>query len=121
MGTHDDLYSDDKPLIFDESEQGFQDLLTKWKEIFSRAEKEHVKKQSGMEVEKEKVEEFCRKENERLLSRRDDLIQQLDSMEVKFKERMHELDLKKLALEELAGITSSVNEQANVASIGDKT
>ena len=32
----DDLYSDDKPLIFDESEQGFQDLLTKWKEIFSR-------------------------------------------------------------------------------------
>ena len=77
-----------------------------------------------MEVEKEKVEENCRKENERLLSRRDDLIQQLNSMEVKFKERMHELDLKKLALEELAGIDSSSNtvsgQQVNVTSTDDK-
>ena len=116
----DDQYNGDTSLFFDGNEQGFQDLLAKWREIFSRAEKEHMKKQSGMETEKEKVEENCRKEHERLLSRRDDLTQQLDSMEVKFKERMHELDQKKLALEDLAGIAFSAHEEANVASIDEK-
>ena len=50
-----------------------------------RSEKEHIKKINTIEQEREKLEEFSKKEHERLLARKNDLSTQLLSMEVKFK------------------------------------
>lgn len=90
-------------LNFDDKDLVFQELLIKWREVFVRSEREHRKKIEGVDKEKIILKEQISKENERLFARRDDLVLQLLSMEVKFKERMHELDLKKSALEDLLG------------------
>ena len=50
-----------------------------------RSEKEHIKKINTIDQEREKLEEFSKKEHERLLARKNDLSTQLLSMEVKFK------------------------------------
>lgn len=102
-GSDEFLTTLEHSLLLDESDDSFQEHVSKWKDVYYKHKKEYERKVDSLPHEREKIEELYRKEMERLVTRREDLNAQLKSMEEKFKERMQELETKKSALLEILG------------------
>jgi WNK lysine deficient protein kinase len=84
-----------------ENDEEYKELLSKYQQNVSRIEKEHNQRQSLILSQRKSLEETYKKKRDELICRQEDLVNQLNVMQNKFKERMTEIDDRKRQLEEI--------------------